>query len=549
MADPAHNSEILLKTKERAERVPDHAVPQEIQRTVNALARQPRNTALHLSVGLLQSRTGNFEASTLALKRALKLSKDNPIILGILALVYQNKIGDHENAIKYLRRKLKTEKRDVASYMLIANSYMQLGQPLKAIEFLNKAESYADSQLLLRLIAIRSQCYQRIGDFDSAKSDLMRLAKTDPTGIISVADVLSRMPNIDDKLAEKLESATRNALEKSPEKFRDDTHKAMTAVAVGEISEGKGKYEEAFEYFQQGRQFFPFDSNAWSFKESKEFELYKGVYDKTLFTKLPAGHPSNQQIFIVGMPRSGTTLLESILGASDAVMDHGELMYFIGQQHLLGLTSEKNPDVKKRTPLLKKLLTSAPEHGFRDIGEAYIKRYGFDRTQGKFHVDKMPHNFRALGLIAATFPNARIIHAARHPMDICLSIFKNLMPGYNTTFSGTLELLGEFYLEYAKLMKHWQDALPVEIHTVRYETLVADTGGQSEAMFQYIGLDWNPALLETRQTKGDVATASMWQVRQDIYSSSVQKWRNYETQLKPLYEVIKDEVEAYERRE
>jgi len=158
----------------------------------------------------------------------------------------------------------------------------------------------------------------------------------------------------------------------------------------------------------------------------------------------------------------------------------------------------------------------------------------------------MPLNFRALGLIAMVFPNAKIIHSMRHPVNTCLSVYKNPLRGYNRTFANDLETLGHFYLEYADLMRHWQKVLPLNIHEVRYEHMVNDTQTHARNMISYLDLDWEEGCLENRQSKREVKTASMWQVRDKIYKTSVDKWRIYEKQLKPLTDILSDEIKRYE---
>ena len=134
-------------------------------------------------------------------------------------------------------------------------------------------------------------------------------------------------------------------------------------------------------------------------------------------------------------------------------------------------------------------------------------------------------------------------------MDTCLSNFKTLLPGYNTTFGQDLETLGRFYLEYASLMRWWREVLPVDILDVRYENMVTDPEAGARALIAFAGPDWDPACLTKRGAKQDVNTASMWQVRQDIYTSSVQKWRRYEKQLQPLADMLSEEIARYERGE
>jgi tetratricopeptide (TPR) repeat protein len=538
----------LINIQKRVETIPHTALGAELQRNAQILSQQPKNPALNFGVGLMYARIGDFASATKVLERSLKLSKNNEIILGSLAFLHANQIGDHETAIKYLQKKLRLNAKDGPAHLLIASSYLNIGEPEKALEAINKAEPLVSDEIKPRVKAMRSQCFQRIGDFDKARDELLEISKQDALGLTAVADILSRLPGNPPELTTQLKSTMEESLEAGENQFRSPVHKATTTVALANLLEANKEYSKAFSWFKKANEFAGRDESAWSSKDTSEFDILKGVFDKELFETLPKGDPSAKQIFIIGMPRSGTTLLESILGAHSSVKDHGELEFFIEHQHRMGFTVQKSPDVKARIEYLSKLLRAAPKEGLTDLAKAYRQRYGMHKQPSAFHVDKLPHNFRALGLIAAVFPNAKIIHAQRHPMDVCMSNFKTLLPGYNTTFGQNLDSIGTFYREYTALMKHWADVLPLDIHNVRYEELVASPETLGEELVSFCGIKWNADSLSDRKQKSDVNTASMWQVREDIYTSSVHKWRNYEQELAPLAKVLSSEITEYENQ-
>ena len=191
-------------------------------------------------------------------------------------------------------------------------------------------------------------------------------------------------------------------------------------------------------------------------------------------------------------------------------------------------------------------LIQAPIQGFVEIGERYIQQNGFQKLPGILKIDKMPHNFLALGLITLVFPNAKIIHCQRHPMDCALSIYRNNLGSYHDNYASDLTEIGKYYRAYADLMAHWKNVLPLNFQTVFYESLVEKTEDTAREMVRALDLDWEPACLDHSSTKRDVNTASVWQVRQEIYSTSVQKWRVYENQLQPLADDLADLIDDYE---
>ncbi|MEM9279000.1 MAG: sulfotransferase [Pseudomonadota bacterium] len=544
MAKPVLDNGALLKIQKQVDAIPPFALQTELQKVLNASRQQSKKPAIQYAAGLILSKAGNQQGAVQYLEKALKLSKGSEVILGALAYVYASRIGDPAQALKYLQKKLQRNPRDPATLLMAANCHLELGDTKRALERLDKAEPLVSDKI--RIHGMRSRCYLRMGDSVSARAELLAISKLDPSGLVAVGDMLASLPDNSPEQVDELEKTLSQALTDTPNRFRDDTHRSMTAAALGNIHEKRGNYETAFEYFQKANDLQPIDKQAASLLETGEFQIYPAVFGKDFLTKIPEGHSSEDQVFVLGMPRSGTTLIESILGAHPEIEDFGELEFFTRQLHALGVTNPDNIPVEKRLENVRDNLEKAPADGFRNIGQQYIQLNGFDKLPGKLKVDKMPQNFRALGLIAAVFPKAKVIHSRRHPMDTCLSVFKNPLRGYHTTFANQLETLGKFYIEYAKLMRHWKNVLPLKTHEVRYENMVSDTERHARELIGFLDKEWDDACLSNRKAKRDVNTASVWQVRQDIYDTSVQKWRVYEKQLAPLTKILAEEISLYE---
>lgn len=227
-------------------------------------------------------------------------------------------------------------------------------------------------------------------------------------------------------------------------------------------------------------------------------------------------------VFIVGMPRSGTSLTEQILASHSSVHGAGEVEFF---NHL-----------KFRAGSFPEACTSLSDDDIRQLRRDYVARVRLTREiTADVVTDKMPHNFLYLGLIARLFPEAVIVHCARAPMDNCVSLyFQNFTAAPAHAYSFDLSGLGRYYSDYRRLMAHWQAVLPLRVHELSYESLVAAQERESRALLQAVGLPWHEAVLRFHETKRDVQTASAAQVRQPIYSSSVERWRRYEAELAPL---------------
>ena len=249
------------------------------------------------------------------------------------------------------------------------------------------------------------------------------------------------------------------------------------------------------------------------------------------------GCPDPAPIFIVGLPRSGSTLLEQILASHSTVEGTAELPA-VGR--VISSLARRFPG--KSYPEAVPLLDAT---GLRELGEMYLQKTLRHRTGTPRFTDKMPNNFASIGLIHLMLPNATIIDARRHPLDSCFGSFKQHF-AHGQTFSYDLMEIGEFYLEYRKMMRHWQQLLPGRVLEVRYEDMVRNQEAETRRLLDHCGLPWEEACLRFYQTERAVRTASSEQVRQPMYDSSVNHWRNFRSQLAPLIEVLGDELDGWD---
>lgn len=254
------------------------------------------------------------------------------------------------------------------------------------------------------------------------------------------------------------------------------------------------------------------------------------TYTREAMARIRPGHATDSPIFIVGMPRTGTTLVERILATGPDVGSIGEAMEFpLKMLELAGETQARGP-VTGET-----LLQASLRMDFGELGRRYLTATApLGRGRGRT-IDKLPFNFRYCGLIHRALPNARIVHLMRDPMDTCYAIYKTVFINMYH-YSYQLDELAEFYVAYRRTMAHWHEVMPGVIYDVSYEQLVADPEGEAQRLLAWCNLPWHEGVLDFHRSASASTTASSAQVRQPIYGSSVAKWRNVSAQMRPALE-------------
>jgi len=305
--------------------------------------------------------------------------------------------------------------------------------------------------------------------------------------------------------------------------------------SLGKIYDDCGLYDEAFACYQQGNQI---RNAAVSYNHGGVVEINNHIMD--IFNKdflariLPFASESRSPLFIVGMPRSGTTLLASILSKHHSIGTAGELPDIIDSlarlPELLGLLGREIP----YPHAVKHMTSTVASH----ITDNYEKRLRRDVGAEVPHViDKHPLNYRHLGFISMLFPNARIIHCSRDPLDTGLS---NYFQRFNFDYDYSFDLrnIGHFYREYERIMDHWRKTLPAPMIEVSYEEMTMNTEQLARKTLDALGLEWDERCLSPHTNSAHIETASKWQVRQPIYKNAVERWRHYEKHLAPLKEAL-----------
>lgn len=310
--------------------------------------------------------------------------------------------------------------------------------------------------------------------------------------------------------------------------------------SLGKAYEDMGDFDRSFHYYEEanrGKQLQSRYKSAQVTRESREEqELFTSSFIKNLEG---AGHTASDPIFIVGLPRSGSTLLEQILSSHSLVDGTLELPNVLSLVHKLRRGSRlTGPD---HYPAV--LADLSPEQ-YYEFGETYLADTQIHRHGAPYFIDKMPNNFRHIGLIKLILPNAKIIDARRHPMACCFSGYKQFF-AEGQEFTYDLSDIGTYYRDYVELMDFWNNSFKGQILHVQYEDVVDDLEKQVRRILEYCGLPFESACLEFYETKRLVRTPSSEQVRQPIYRSGVGQWKNYEDHLEPLKKALGPVLDRY----
>ncbi len=364
-----------------------------------------------------------------------------------------------------------------------------------------------------------------VGKFEEAERRYRRAIELQPDyaeAYFNLAAVRRFSRPGDEKLCLAVEDQLRN-----PD--LTDDNRSFLHYAAGKFYDDCGNYDAAFAHFVQGSQIRlnRFDVAA----HESSVQRTMAVFTRSLFEQRSGcGDSSDVPIFIVGMPRSGTTLVEQIIESHPEARGAGELPDIPSIAHTL---PQHHPENREYPECVLEL----PDRVFTGFAGAYLNRLCGPHPTAARIADKNPVNHQYLGLVALMLPRAVVIHCRRDPLDTCLScFFQRFRAGQE--FSYDFENLATMYGSYTRLMKHWHEHLPNKILDVQYEQLVDDTESVSRQLIQHCGLAWDDACLEFHKSKRPVTTASNQQVRQPIYRRSMARWKNYEKHLHPLKQAL-----------
>ena len=433
--------------------------------------------------------------------------------------------GSMETALVHYERAVAIEPNNPVSVYNLGCTLKSLGRHWEAVEWLTRASRCQPGHFLA--FHKLGGCMEQLGRFDDAQEFYLKALEIQPDYHEALAALLS-LP--DHKCDEHEVGRAKKAL---AEADVDTDVRISLEHALGRYFDRQADYDEAFAHFRacndlQKINSAPFDIEA----VQSRLESYADFYTKERIESLAElGSPDERPVFVLGLPRTGTTLTEQILSSHSLVHGAGELKEMQKAANRVSLSVAKGGlGGFDASPL--------DAESIRYLSNEYLSVLAADgRSGGERIVDKFPMNSLNIGLIAILFPNAKIVHCRRSALDVAISCFTVLFRMDND-FTNKLEDFGLFYREYDRLMTHWYEALPTKIYTLEYEALIRGSEQQTRALIEHCGLSWEDACLDFKSNERAVCTPSKWQVRQGIYSSSIGRWRNYRKHVGRLREIL-----------
>lgn len=453
---------------------------------------------------------------------AVKYAPDNPGYLLFLGKLYVD-MGMLEFAPPVLDRAAALDNTMFQAPWIMAEYYFGLGQGDKALLYYQNALHVAskDSVDFVKLGYVK--CIAAMGRVEEAEAIYSELLDNDKMRITALAN-LALLRNHDDE--SKIAALIRAELAAAE---LDDKKRSLLLLSLGRLFENGGKYDDAFRSFEESRKLVA---------AAHDIRRFRAEVDDLISTVTPAvvskfrdfGDPTDRPIFVIGMPRSGTTMTEQIIASHSQVEGAGEL-------DRISLIARKFAGDKGMAGILDKMTAFGPRN-WKAVSQQYLNLIEALAPGARHVVDKMPHNFLHIGFINFCFPHAKIIHCRRAPLDNFISAFQSNLKSYHS-YGSDQTTYGEYYLEYTRLMNHWKKVISGRIYDSQYETLVQNPETEVRKMLEFLGLPWEDSCLRFSERRSTIKTNSRLQVRNAINTGSVARWRNYETHLSPIIDVFK----------
>ena len=476
---------------------------------------------------------------------------DQPIFYNVISLAY-NAIGKSTEAKKLLTKLLKEDSENISVLNNLGLTCMECGEDQEAEEYYNRAlklkPDFIDAlvnlgnlktsqnkaeeakDFFLRALQIDGKIipanislagyYEQSGKFEEAKKIYKEILKTNPNYTIADKSL---------SLIHKYELGDSHIkmMEEKLSKGTDEDGARRLNFALGKAYEDIGNFEKSFKFYESGNKLYKKIIKYNIKNDKKYFEKIKDFFKKNNID--PLNDYDQKIIFILGMPRSGTTLTEQILSSHKNVYGAGELNFL--------KEAIENKLLSKDGELVLNLESTKTEI-LKEIKNYYLKKIKIYNNEKEYLIDKAPLNFKWIGFILAIFPNSKIIHCSRSPMDICWSNYKNTFSSKSMHFTYDINDLSSFYKIYDDLMKFWSKKFDNKIFNLVYENLIANKELETKKILNFCGLDWDDNCLDFHKNKKPVSTASLAQVRQPLYNSSIEKWKNYSKELKILNKLL-----------
>jgi tetratricopeptide (TPR) repeat protein len=476
-----------------------------------------------------------YDDAEVLLRGVLSLAPGHHAARQELASVLLERHKDRE-ALAEIERLLAIQpgRRDLRT--LEARAAVGLGDHQRAIELYNGllADAPPAPQVRAELHLSIAHSYKTIGRSDAAIGAYRAAASARP----NFGDAYWSLANLKTYRFTEAELAQMRAAEQAADTNSVDRY--HLCFALGKALEDRGDYAESWDYYQRGNAQKRAESRYRPEIIERNTARQQQVLTPEFFAARPGtGAADNAPIFILGLPRSGSTLLEQILASHTRVEGTHELAEI---PRLVLELQGRDPEIGN--PRYPGVLADLPPESFAQFGQKYLQDTRSYRTGKPHFIDKMPNNFRHIGLIHLILPEAKIIDARREPMACCFSNLKQLY-ARGQEFAYSVEDIARYYRTYLELMEHWDQVLPGRVLRVHHEDVVDDLDGSVRRLLEFCELPFEPACLEFHRTERSIRTASSEQVRQPIFREGLDQWRNYEPWLEPLRIALGDAIVRY----
>jgi tetratricopeptide (TPR) repeat protein len=490
-----------------------------------AIKLNPRFADAYNNLGNILRAESNNEQAIANYQKAVEAKPDHiDAMLNLSSLL--GKMTRIEEAIEWDRRILSQRPG-------FAEAHYHLGNLLLGIDRLDEAvECFRSAQRIkpdfIDAAGAEAQALQKLGRFDDSCERILPAIERGERSvaiIVALAAVAKRIGRRQQALSLVDEMLRQNGLSSDD---RQQLH-----FAAGKLYDDLEKYQEAFKHYRQANALYKVHFQRENHSSLVDANI--GFFSSDCMLRLPKAQiVSDRPVFIVGMPRSGTSLVEQILASHPQIFGAGEL------NDINQYANEIQTRLGSVMPY-PRCLGEVTQAVLDSLAKQYLDRLQAMSSTAARVVDKMPHNFLHLGMIALLFPGARIIHIMRDPMDTCLSVYFQKFNDLHA-YANNLSDLGFYYRAYEKLMAHWRSVLTLPLFEVQYEDLVADPGTWIPGLVEFCDVEWDEQCSRFYDTQRAVNTPSNEQVREPIYSRSVDRWRHYEAQLEPLKAALAQDI-------
>ena len=481
------------------------------------LETQPRNAPVYMLLAGTSLASGKLQRATAELRSSAMSIQNDPALL-IQVMQAMSRLGETNDTRMCLRHPLIPRLQNGPMLTAIGHVYQGIGLNAEALQMMERARRLGYDNADFRYFrALQLQFNGRLDEAEAEMESCLRLGPTFGRASLSLARIRKQTAGSNHVafLQDRLKSVPKGS----------EDHAAFEFALYKEF-EDLGDLDAAWSALQRANAVMaarvPYDAAG----QEKLFDLLIQRFDSDAprgETKIP---PGPMPIFIVGMPRSGTTLLERVLGSHSQVTSAGELsdlprqLRWVADRHGHPVVDEE-------------LLDAIPDIDFELLGRRYLQQSQW-RANGKpFYIDKLPPNFMLIGCIRRALPHAKVVHMARDPMDVCFSNYRAMF-GDSYAYSYDLDALSHHYLQYARLMRHWRETLPGFVIDVSYSSLVLDTERTCRELLAACGLPFEDGCLDHTRNRASVATLSSAQVRQPIHSRGLGEWEKYAPRLQGL---------------